>query len=474
MKVEFLEEPELEFGTGRHIDIRFGISNYGPHDIGSDQAPSTIRVGIVGTAEDVDRARAFLELCRTEIAGAKSRQPNLRPPFPGFSKETAFRSTLVLNDELVRTVPTKRFEEMRKSPNSNEIVGNAVRLFLEEFEQLHRHKGPDVLICTVPEAIAELMDPTNRPRVPAGEPRVDFHDSLKAECLRLPPIQLMLASTSDPTKARKHRKTRIPRRIQDDATRAWNLHTALYYKALGRPWRLPREKADFATCYIGISFFHALDRSRVLTSVAQVFDERGDGLIVQGGPAEISKDDRSPHLSETDSNSLLEHALQEYRQTHGNFPARVVLHKSSTYSPAELSGFSSCLVMRGIDRFDAISVSSDSGLRAYRYGAYPPLRGTLIDLDSVNHILFTRGSVEFYQTYPGLYVPQPLLFRCESVQESTGRIARELLALSKLNWNRSQFDGSDPITVVAARSVGAILKHLPIDTRMAARYSHFM
>ena len=30
MKTLFLEEPELEFGTGRHLDIRFGIMNHGP------------------------------------------------------------------------------------------------------------------------------------------------------------------------------------------------------------------------------------------------------------------------------------------------------------------------------------------------------------------------------------------------------------------------------------------------------------
>src|SRR5439155_18450593 len=133
--------------------------------------------------------------------------------------------------------------------------------------------------------------------VPAGEPRLDFHDLLKARAMRLPPVQLMLPSTADPRRARKTKRTKIVRSIQDDATRAWNLHTALYYKAMGRPWRIPRDSTDFATCYVGISFFHTLDRSSVLTSMAQVFDERGDGVIVQGGPAEINKEDRIPHLS---------------------------------------------------------------------------------------------------------------------------------------------------------------------------------
>jgi hypothetical protein len=33
-----------------------------------------------------------------------------------------------------------------------------------------------------------------------------------------------------------------------------------------------------------------------------------------------------------------------------------------------------------------------------------------------------------------------------------------MLSLSKLNWNNTQFDGGEPITVRAARRVGDILK----------------
>jgi hypothetical protein len=36
----------------------------------------------------------------------------------------------------------------------------------------------------------------------------------------------------------------------------------------------------------------------------------------------------------------------------------------------------------------------------YREGDYPPLRGTMIGLDR-EAILFTRGSVPIYRTYPG-------------------------------------------------------------------------
>jgi len=475
VKIHYLQEPELEFGFGsRHIDIRFGLANYGPHDIGSKDAPKSIPVGIVGIPQDVDRVRLFLDACRREIPAPKTRQPNLRPAFPGFRPDLAFHSTLDLDDSLVQTIPPKFFEGLGRIGKSNDIVREAVSRFRAEFDFLHRNRGPKVLICAVPDEVAKLLDPNQRPSVASAEPLLNFHGLLKAECLTMPPLQLMLPSTSDLAKALRRKQAQTTRPLQDEATRAWNLHTALYYKALGRPWRLGQDPKEFQTCFVGVSFYQTLDRSVVQTSSAQVFDERGYGMIVQGGPAEIVKDDRTPHLTEGDAAILLEKALLEYRQAHGHMPARVVLHKTSYFTGAEKAGFQAQCEKERIDRIDMISIASDPSQRVYRYGAYPPLRGTLLQLDDVDHLLFTRGSVPFYATYPGLYVPKPLLFRCESVQESSVKIARELLALSKLNWNRTQFDGTDPITTVAAESVGKILKYLPSNPQFSARYSHFM
>lgn len=477
MKIDYLPEPELEFGSGRHIDIRFGIMNYGPHDVESDFAPRRIRVGIVGIPEDVERARDFLERCRDEIPGAESRQANLRPRFPGFRPDTAFYATLVMEEGLCRTIPAKFFDDLRRCGNANQIVRDASDAYLTHFAHLLEHTPVDVLLCAVPEQLVDLMNPDLRPAVPRGEPRLDFHDYLKARAMALTetkPVQLILPSTSDPTRARKSKAKQVTRRIQDDATRAWNLHTALYYKARGRPWRVPRDLKELTTCYVGVSFYYDLERTTVLTSMAQVFDERGDGVVVRGGPVTLSKDDRAPHLSGEDAEALLRSALDSYRATHETLPARVVLHKTSPFNQTELEGFRVAAAGERVSRLDAVSVSDREATRLLRYGAYPPLRGTWLALDRRENLLYTRGSVDFYATYPGLYIPQPLLFRCEDVEGTPRQIARELLALSKLNWNQTQFDGSEPITVVAARRVGDILKYLDPSARIAPRYSFYM
>jgi hypothetical protein len=477
VKIDFIAEPELEFGTGRHVDIRFGIMNYGPLDADTDLAPRRIRVGLVGTPEDVERAVGFLERCREEIDGAESRQGNLRPRFPGFRQDTAFASTLILDGTLQRTIPAKLFDDLWHLDDANEIVRRAVDAFIAQFAYLLENAPVDVLLCAVPQRVEDLRNPELRPAVPSGESRLDFHHHLKARAMSLSgtkPVQLMLSSTSDPTRARKSKIKRVTRRIQDDATRAWNLHTALYYKAQGRPWRVPRDRKEVTTCFVGVSFYFDLKRATVLTSMAQVFDERGDGVVVRGGPVTLSKDDRTPHLSGQDAESLLLEALRSYRAMHENLPARVVLHKTSSFSQSELEGFRSAAAGERVSRLDAVSVSDGDETRLLRYGAYPPLRGTWLELDEREHLLYTRGSVDFYATYPGLYIPQPLLFRCEDTEATPKQIARELLALSKLNWNQTQFDGSEPITIIAARKVGDILKYVAPDDVIAPRYSFYM
>jgi hypothetical protein len=81
----------------------------------------------------------------------------------------------------------------------------------------------------------------------------------------------------------------------------------LYYKAGGTPWRLKRLSTALDTCFVGISFYRSLDRFNLSTSIAQVFNERGEGVVIRGSVATVSKDDLQPHFG---------------RKTHFNFLKR--------------------------------------------------------------------------------------------------------------------------------------------------------
>jgi hypothetical protein len=76
----------------------------------------------------------------------------------------------------------------------------------------------------------------------------------------------------------------------------------------------------------------------------------------------------------------------------------------------------------------------------FRTGQVPPLRGTSVQLDERSLLLYTRGSIPFFRTYPGMYVPQPLLIRPATDGTDLRGAAIDVLAMSKMNWNNAQLD----------------------------------
>lgn len=83
-------------------------------------------------------------------------------------------------------------------------------------------------------------------------------------------------------------------------------------------------------------------------------------------------------------------------------------------------------------------------------------------------------SVPYYATYPGMYVPRPLKFQIAHAETSPRKLAEEILALTKLNWNNTQFDGSEPITMRVAHQVGKVLKYVLEGDPVQPRYSFYM
>lgn len=488
MKINFVQEPELEFGNGgRHIDIRFGIKHHKPLDYNSASAPKEIKLGIIGSAQTIEELSNWIEKCEQGIDAKNTKQPYLFLDFPGFGEQDNLPTDINLDNRRNIDLTKRDIDNLLKIEDKNDLICKAVDLLISELRYIDEKTSPDVIICALPEALAErvyldeedhkysIRKTYNNQSKP--EINLDFHDLFKAKAMALrKPTQIILPGTYNHGKKLKTSHwSKKNRSLQDEATRAWNFYIALYYKALGIPWRLIRDSRDLMTCYVGISFYKTLDRMKLYTSTAQVFNERGEGVILRGGQAQQTKDDRQPYLPAVDAAELLSNALALYRREHRTLPARIVLHKSSRFIPEEFEGFQDALDKHGVDTAEFISFDRTGGTRLFRSGKYPPLRGTLLSLDDLTHVLYTRGSIEFFSTYPGMYVPRPLKFRCEKVESTPKDLAQEILALTKMNWNNTQFDRGEPITILAARQVGRILKYLnEEDTRVEPHYRFYM
>jgi hypothetical protein len=475
MQLNTIKEPELEFGRGRHICPRAGIAQHDVYDARFKARRDKVLVGAVGTSAGLDKLAQWIDRC-TRVIPAKpdSKQPNLFPAFCGFNSEIGFRATMLLEDEITRSLKISDVRSLKKIKRHGALVDALLDLYYPQIRFLMQNRVVDVGIVVLPDDIYNKVAKVTKASV---EEEVDdesaeipflennFRRALKARAMHLgKPLQLVREGSLIDSTGR-----------QDPASKAWNFCTALYYKANQTvPWKLAVSTSRLPTCFVGISFYRSRDKKVLNTSLAQLFDELGNSVILRGDPVILDKDDRRPHLSEQQAFELMQRALKEYEVALENNPARLVIHKSSNFNDAELTGFKAAISQQRIQRVDFVTIL-DTKVRLFRDGFYPTHRGTHLEFDDDHHLLYTRGSVPYYRTYTGMYVPHPLDIRIVEADESPSQICREILSLTKMNWNNTQFDGRLPITLQCARRVGEIMKYLrPEDGEPQTSYSFYM
>jgi hypothetical protein len=114
------------------------------------------------------------------------------------------------------------------------------------------------------------------------------------------------------------------------------------------------------------------------------------------------------------------------------------------------------------------------GTQFYRFGDYPPLRGTFVRFGDTDLLLYTTGYIPYLRTYPGARIPQPLEVTEHHGDSPWDLILREILALTKMDWNTADFACGLPITVAFSRRVGQILAELPVQLPLRPEYRFYM
>ncbi|MDR3474370.1 MAG: hypothetical protein P4M09_22200 [Devosia sp.] len=477
-----LPEPDLEFGDGgRHIDPRYGLMTHGPLQ---PKPGDVVRIGVIGTSETVDGMAGFLDRAMAGIPGSNERLGNLNPGFPGMGNQNPFRSRFEIEAGATRTILNKDVKAIQGIGKHPDAVRAAVDMFIDQAKALlEGSTRPEVIVLALPKPIIEKVVNATAFQVDDGDEDDDadegpadlnFRDLFKAKALALNvPTQIAWPTLWDDAAKISRKMKSTDRSVQDAATRAWNILNAMFYKAGKAPWRLPRADDAYATSYLGIGFYRDLDGHRLWTSTAQMFDERGKGLILRGARARTDRPGKHPYLAREDAYDLVKKSLQQYRLHHRQLPARLVIMKTSRFEVGEAEGFTAAIQEMDVAMLDMLWVSEGGHVMLVREGDYPSLRGSFVQLGR-NGMLYTRGSVPYYGTYPGARVPRPLHLRPHECETPLPALAAEVLALTKMNWNSTQFDQALPIPIRAARQVGRVLKHVSYGEREQSDYPFYM
>jgi len=465
-EAEYLEEPSLEFGSSReHVDQKMGISLFGPKSIDLPQRhPQTVKVGFVGTGRSIGSARDWMESC---IWGVEGDEDHLR--FPGFADECGFYSKVQLSDDWVESITQHELDEIQKTRFYRDKFSLALELVTDKVRLLSRKdRPPDLVVLAIPNELLDYCKSVDYVDTDLGTVHRDLRRALKAELMKYQlPTQILLQRTTEAVPG--------ARSVDHKATCAWNFFTSLYFKAGGIPWAPLGLRPG--TCYVGVSFYRPLGSSRassIRASLAQAFDEHGEGLVLRG--PEFTWDEKefgkAPHLQSSQAEELLRKVLAQYEDWMGQRPSRVVIHKSSRFWDEEREGFASALKSQAVPHFDFVSVHLTSELRLIRAGSYPVLRGTHFSLNDI-HLLYTTGFISAHNAYPHGHVPSPLQVADHIGDSDIRDVLREIMVLTKMNWNSAGFAISKPITLRFSQLVGDVLKEIPTDREPLPQFKFY-
>jgi len=372
-----------------------------------------------------------------------------------------------LSDSLIQKITSSEKEFIRKNKALDSQFSATIDLIEEKVSILCEQDHPlDYIFIVLTESVYKDISVVNTFDPISGKGRVkrNFRRALKARLMKYnKPTQIIRDSTAE--------YTSDERDMQDLATRAWNIITAMYFKIGGLPWG--PTGLEPATCFVGISFFHPFgEPSYMRASIAQAFNEHGDGLVLRG--QKFKWDDeigRSPHLTQILANQLVTEVLHRYQVECKQKPRRVVIYKSSRFEPTEQDGFKKALTE--VPEYDLVTVGTSGNFRLFRSGEYPPLRGTVMNVGK-NYFLYTTGYIPALKKYPHGHVPAPLRIVDHYGDTSKNQLLKELFVLTKMNWNTANVDGAFPITLQFARLVGEILKEFPENETPNPKYIYYM
>jgi hypothetical protein len=507
--MDFLKEPALEFGFGqRATNPKTGLYFYGP--LNEKGRPRHIKIGVVGTPLGLRLYREWAKAINSYTAPLIEGSMN-HVPFPGLN--ALFSTTISAEPERQIALSPARLAGAIRLGKRHEAVKEAVTIYEEAIRgNLDEDVTIDVWFVVIPDEVYRYGRPQSviprdeavRSRLAISKRRAatilsgapslfpeenveaetflfepNFHHQLKARLLdnRAVVLQIVRESTLSALVNKATDPSR--RRLQDPASIAWNISTTLFFKGGGHPWKLAHVRPR--VCYIGLVFKLFPDsggEKRKACCGAQMFLDSGDGLVFRGTPGNwYNPNTKQFHLSEAEARLLVERVVAAYkdRDPDGLPPSELFIHGRTRFNRDEWNGFS-CGAPG--TKITTVRIADTNEIKLYAPRDTPVLRGTALQLDERRGYLWTKGFINELGTYPGREVPKPLSVEVVDGDTELSTVMKDLLMLTKLNFNACIFADGMPVTLRFADAVGEIITAVPekrsVEANVPLPFKHYI
>jgi hypothetical protein len=499
-ELQFIEEPSLMFGFNqRAIDPRDGLVLFGPNQALS---PFNIKVGVVGTPDGLVAYGTFVTnmnsaiLSTKKIYGKVQNDEISRPSFPGF--EAIFGIKWQPTPEIFEQLSADGIDRiLNEVKNKKQRTNELVDLYLQKIRKvsLTEDNSIDVWFVVVPRALyfkckpgssgkdfsagtrdfiqksklgqTSLLFPGQENYIQELENLVDttsdFHHLLKARLIQERiniPVQIILDSTLNFRD--KYKNTPFDENMKCHL--GWTQSTTLYYKLGKLPWKLADIRDN--VCYVGLIFkkLNQVKNAKSVCSAAQMFLRDGDGSVFRGNIGLWqSANEKEFHLDMENSEELIGLALDDFAGKKGTFPAELFIHGRAKFSDEEWQGFNNAVSNRKAKtKLVGVVIKDANQFKLFRdpedgKGNYGVLRGMSFKVNEKEAFLMTRGFIPRLSTASSLEIPNPLHIEITRGDANLDVVLKDILALTKLNYNACLYGDGLPVTLRFSQLIGNIL-----------------
>jgi hypothetical protein len=186
---------------------------------------------------------------------------------------------------------------------------------------------------------------------------------------------------------------------------------------------------------------------------------------------------------------LMARTLSLYQKQKGGVPVRLVLHKTTPFTSDEMDGCNDAL--NGIDDLELLTITQDVPWRGIRIDSpksiketkgapamYPLRRGAVLPLGLFDYLLWTQGTCEGISDgnyfKEGKSIPHPLRITRFQGAGSFHASAREILGLTKMNWNNDSLYDWAPVTLSYSSILARIVKRMGSLSQTPYDFRYFM
>lgn len=481
-KIYKYKEPELRFAYGQSAtDPRDGLSIYGPYDKGH---LNDFSVGIIGTKEGINRCKSYLQKLSSPIYHVK--KDIACPFFPGFEEVFGIKLNARVMPEIL--IDEDSIKLISRYSDSHIRVGELVDLYVDKIVRFNseNERKPNLWFVVIPDLIYKVARPkssvTGKDAITVGladhysgllfpdEQMIrwqksyfyenHFHNQLKIKLLKHTILTQIVKESTIAYEEMFHAKKSEKIRISDTA-KAWNISTALYYKLGGMPWKLSKIRPG--VCYIGLTFKR--DETELNPTyaccAAQMFLDSGDGMVFRGrvGPY-YNPDTKEYHLTRERAKEILSQVIDAFKKSNTDIhPEQLFIHGKTFFDDDEWAGFNDAIkeASHPIELI-GVRIRNERDLKLFRSsGDFPILRGSAFIRKNNEAFLWTKGFIPRIQSVLGLETPNALNVRIVRGNADINDVCRDILSLTKLNYNACLFCDGQPVTLKFADMIGEIL-----------------